>query len=101
MLAVQLHGQGFGIGLIFFGVACLIRGALIARSGVLPRLLGVLLAVAGLAYLVNSFALLLAPDLARLLFPAVLLPAFVGELAFALWLLLHPATQARRGRPTG
>ncbi|KQV61032.1 hypothetical protein ASC95_06345 [Pelomonas sp. Root1217] len=86
MLAVQLHSQGFGIGLIFFGFACVIRGALIARSGVLPRVLGWLLASAGLAYLLNSFALLLAPAFARLLFPAVMLPALVGELAFALWL---------------
>ena len=40
MLAVGLHGQGFGIGLIFFGVACVIRGALVAASGLLPRVLG-------------------------------------------------------------
>ncbi|MCE4556300.1 DUF4386 domain-containing protein [Pelomonas cellulosilytica] len=86
MLAVGLHSQGFGIGLVFFGVACVVRGVLIARSGVLPRVLGGLLAVAGLSYLVNSGALLLAPTLAQRLFPAVLLPALVGELAFALWL---------------
>ncbi|MFT7775226.1 DUF4386 domain-containing protein [Roseateles sp.] len=86
MLAVHLHGQGFGIGLIFFGFACVIRGALIAASGVLPRLLGGLLVLAGLAYLLNSFALLLAPDIAKWLFPTVLLPAFFGELLFALWL---------------
>lgn len=90
MLAVQLHGQGFGIGLIFFGFACVIRGALIAVSGVTPRALGGLLVVAGLAYLLNSFALLLAPDVAKLLFPGVLLPAFVGELVFALWLTAVP-----------
>ena len=96
MLAVQLHSQGFGIGLIFFGVACVIRGALIAASGVLPRLLGWGLVAAGLAYLVNSFALLLAPTLARLMFPAVMLPVFVGELAFAMWLTAgkHRAIQA-------
>ncbi|HEY8879521.1 MAG TPA: DUF4386 domain-containing protein [Roseateles sp.] len=88
MLAVSLHGQGFGIGLIFFGFACVIRGALIVKSGVAPRLLGGLLGLAGLAYLLNSFALLLAPDVAKLLFPAVMLPVFVGELAFALWLTL-------------
>lgn len=86
LLAVQLHGQGFGIGLVFFGVACVIRGALIAASGVAPRLLGGLLIAAGLAYLINSFALLLAPAFAKLLFPAVMLPVLVGELAFALWL---------------
>lgn len=86
-LAVQLHGQGFGIGLIFFGFACVIRGALVAASGVLPRVLGVMLAVAGLSYLLNSFALILAPDFARLLFPVVLLPAFIGELSLAIWLI--------------
>ena len=47
---------------------------------------GVLMALAGLSYLSNSLALLLAPALASALFPAVLVPAFVGELSFALWL---------------
>lgn len=87
LFAVHLHGQGFGIGLVFFGFACVIRGALVARSGVLPRPLGWLLALAGLCYLVNSFALLLAPPLAALLFPAILLPALVGELSLTLWLI--------------
>lgn len=86
MLAVQLHGQGFAIGLVFFGFSCVICGALIARSGVVPRILGWLLALAGVAYLVNSFALLLAPSFAQRLFPAVMLPVLVGELTFALWL---------------
>jgi len=86
LLAVQLHGQGFGIGLLFFGFSCLICGALIARSGVVPRLLGWGLALAGLAYLVNSFALLLAPSFAARVFPFVMLPVLVGETAFALWL---------------
>lgn len=87
-LAIGLHGYGFGIGLIFFGAACLVRARLILASGYVPRTLGVLLALAGIAYLVNSFALLLAPSVADLLFPAVLVPAFVGEFALATWLLL-------------
>jgi len=85
-LAISAHGYGFGVGLIFFGFACLFRGYLVFKSGYFPRVLGLLLALAGLSYLVNSFALLLAPSLASALFPAILLPAFVGELAFALWL---------------
>ncbi len=86
LFAVNLHGQGFGIGLIFFGFACVLRGWLIIRSGVLPRVFGWLIALAGLCYLVNSFALLLAPAFAALLFPAILLPALVGELSLALYL---------------
>ena len=85
-LAIKAHGYGFGIGLIFFGFACLCRGYLIFKSGYFPRILGVLMALAGLSYLSNSLALLLAPALASALFPAVLVPAFVGELSFALWL---------------
>ena len=61
---------------------------LIFKSGYFPRILGVLLGCAGVSSLVNSFALLLAPSLASALFPAILLPALVGELAFCLWLLV-------------
>jgi hypothetical protein len=50
-------------------------------------MLGVLIVVAGLSYLINSFALLLAPALAALLFPAILVPAFIGELSLCLWLI--------------
>ena len=86
-LAINVHSFGFGIGLIFFGVACLVRGYLIFKSGFLPNTLGVLLALAGVSYLINSFALILAPALASALFPYVLIPAFVGELALALWMI--------------
>lgn len=56
-LAIQAHGYGFAIGLVFFGLACIVRGHLIIRSTCLPRWLG------------------------------VLLPAFIGELALSLWLM--------------
>jgi Domain of unknown function (DUF4386) len=87
-LAIQLHGHGFAIGLIFFGVASLVRGYLIFKSGYFPKILGLLLGIAGVSYLVNSTALLLAPALASAMFPAILLPAFVGELALCLWLIV-------------
>jgi hypothetical protein len=44
------------------------------------------MAVAGVCYLVNSSALILSPRLASILYPSILLPAFIGELSFALWL---------------
>jgi hypothetical protein len=88
-LYLELHEYGFGIGLIFFGVSCLIVGYLTYRSGYLPRTLGVLHAIAGLSYLVNSFVLLLSPALAEKMFPAILLPGLIGELAMCLWLLIR------------
>ena len=87
-LAIKAHGYGFGIGLIFFGVACLVRGWLIFRSVYFPKPLGVLMFVAGLSYLANSFALLLAPSIAASIFPGVLIPALVGELSLCLWLIV-------------
>ena len=93
-LAVRAHAHGFAIGLVFFGVACLLRGWLILRSDTVPRVLGGLLALAGAAYLVNSMALLLAPGLAAQLFPGILVPAFVAELSLSLWMMAQGS-----GRP--
>jgi hypothetical protein len=87
-IAIKMHDYGFGIGLIFFGFTCLVEGYLIRRSRYLPAILGVLMQIAGACYLVNSFALLLAPALATKLFPAILVPCFIAELALALWLLV-------------
>jgi len=85
---VKLHDYGFGVGLIFFGFECLIVGYLIFRSGYFPKILGVGMQIAGLSYLVNSFALLLAPAFAMMIYPAILLPPFLAELSLCLWLLL-------------
>jgi hypothetical protein len=87
-LSLKSHSHGFGVGLIFFGCECLILGYLIIRSGYFPKAIGVLMQVAGLCYLANSFALLLAPGLANRLFPAILVPAFVGEASLCFWLLV-------------
>ena len=87
LLAMKLHADGYAISLVFFGFACLSAGYLIYRSGYLPRILGALMAVAGVCYLVNSFAHFLAPALRTVLDPAIYLPMFVAELGLALWLI--------------
>jgi len=86
LASLRAHEVGFGIALIFFAFSCLALGYLTFKSGFLPRALGVLMAIAGGCYLVNSCALILSPTLASILFPAILLPAFLGELSFAVWL---------------
>ncbi|HEV7509542.1 MAG TPA: DUF4386 domain-containing protein [Thermoanaerobaculia bacterium] len=87
-LSVKSHGYGFGVALIFFGCVCLILGYLIFRSGYLPKAVGVLMQLAGLSYLTDSFALILSPSFANRIFPAILVPAFVGEASLCLWLLV-------------
>jgi hypothetical protein len=87
-LSIQSEGYGFGVSLIFFGCECLILGYLIFRSGYLSKVVGVLMQVAGLCYLVNSFALIVSPSLSAQLVPAILIPAFIGELSLCLWLIV-------------
>src|SRR5713226_74980 len=87
-LSVKSHGYGFGVALIFFGCVCLIDGYLIFRSGYFPKTIGVLMTIAGLSYLTNSFALILVPTFANRIFPAVLVPAFVGEASLCLWIIV-------------
>jgi hypothetical protein len=93
--SIHLHGYGFGVGLIFFGFTCLIVGYLISRSGYFPRTLGVLMQIAGVCYLANSFALIIDPTFADRMFPFVLLPPFIAELSFCLWLLVKGVNMAK------
>lgn len=86
LLALKTHSFGFGIALMFFGLSCIALGHLIFNSGFLPRVLGVLMTIAGACYFINSVMLVLWPSLASIL---LLLPAFIGELALALWLTVR------------
>ena len=94
-LSARLYGYGFGVSLVFFAGYCLVMGYLIFRSDYLPRALGVLLQIAGLCYLTNSFALFLAPDFQNRIFPTILAPTFIGELSLALWLSLKGLDAAK------
>jgi hypothetical protein len=90
---VQLHAQvmlflnafsyGWTIGLVFFGIHLSILGYLVFKSNYIPRILGVLLLVAGLGYMIDSFAIFLLPNHEA----TIAQVTFIGELLFLLWLL--------------
>lgn len=80
---LDMNALAYDIFLVFFGFYLFLIGYLIIRSTFLPRVLGVLVAVAGLGYLT-----LLSPPLALGLSPFYLAPAAVGEPSLMLWLLL-------------
>ena len=87
-LALKAHDISFNIALLFFGFTCLVNGYLIFKSGYFPKVLGILMQVAGVCYLVACWAALFAPVLAGKILPAALLPCLVGELSLCLWLLV-------------
>ena len=84
--ALAMHAHGYDLGLIFFGVNCLLTGWLIWRSGLLPRALGAGIAASGAVYLAGSFARFLAPEMAPALAPAYAVP-LLAETALCLWLI--------------
>ncbi len=83
-----LSGIAYSMHTMFFGFDMLCMAYLMLRSTFLPRTIGVLMAIDGLAYLVYSFTHLLAPGIAAHLVPWIQLPALVGEGALCLWLLV-------------
>ncbi|HEY5809772.1 MAG TPA: DUF4386 domain-containing protein, partial [Povalibacter sp.] len=70
-------------------------GALVFRSGFLPKVIGVLLIIAGSGYVFDSLAQLLHPG-----FPVVTSFTFIGEAALMLWLLIKGVNMERSGEAT-
>lgn len=100
MLAVRIHGPAFALSLVFFGANLALAGYLIGRAPVGVRWLSVALELAGAAYILNSFAIFIAPPVHAVIYPWILLPPFVGELSLTFWLLFTPRFNAipRYGR---
>lgn len=95
-VALRVHSLGYGASLLFFGVCCILFGHLIQRSGYLPGVIGVLLAIAGYGYVVFSIAQMLSPALAaRALFPWIFPIAFVAESVLGLWLVVKGVNVAK------
>jgi hypothetical protein len=88
-LALRSHDLGFGLCLLFFGPFFLVTGYLIFKSTYFPKAIGILYQIAGVAYLMNGFVRILAPAFASQIFAIIVLPAFVGETSFSLWLLIR------------
>jgi hypothetical protein len=90
MLLLDAFNHIWLIGLIFFGLHLFVLGYLVFKSGYIPKILGILLIIAALGYLVDSFANFLLPryDSYEMVFlMVVFVPAFIAELSFCLWLL--------------
>lgn len=98
LLKLESFNSGWLIGLIFFGIHLLFLGYLIIRSGFVPKLIGLLLVIAGMGYLVDSFAQLFMSnyqDYASVFMLVVVVPGVIGELSLTIWLLIKGARSFR------
>jgi intracellular septation protein A len=89
-LSLFVHAASYISPLVFFGFYCLLIGYLIFRSTFLPRILGALMAFAGLGWLT-----FLSPPLANYLSPWNMIPGIFGEGMLTLWLLVKGVNAQR------
>lgn len=97
MLLLRLHSHQFTATLLLAGIWLFPLGTLVYRSRFLPRFLAVWLVVGGIGWVTLCFTAYLAPQYQDQEF-AIFQPAFFGEIAFMLWLVVkgarpHPLTK--------
>jgi hypothetical protein len=104
LLFLNLHHYGFVVAEMFWGLWLFPLALLVYKSRFLPRFLGVWLALAGVAWIALSLTGLLLPQYQGKV-NTYSQPAFFGEIAFMLWLLIKgarpPALDAAAGLSAG
>jgi hypothetical protein len=83
MLFLNLDEHGFYIAHIFWGLWLFPMGYSVYKSGYIPRILGILLIIAGFGYLIDFVTFFFVPN-----FGPIKMFTFIGELLFPLWLLI-------------
>ncbi len=80
------------IGLLFFAFHLALLANLVWNSSAVPKWLGILLIIAAVGYVVDSFAQLLLPtysDYEAFFALVVIVPGVIGELVLTFWLLFR------------
>jgi hypothetical protein len=86
-LSIDAYKTGFVTAQLFFGTWLFPLGYLVYKSRFLPRVLGVILVLDGIAVLIWFLQALLLPDYPAIRYPGLAL-SFIAEVGLALWLLV-------------
>jgi hypothetical protein len=82
MLYVEMFQSGWNTGLIVFGLHLLILGYLVFTSKCFPKFLGILVFIAGMGYMIDSFGKLFLPGYSM----TIAMFTFAGEVLLIFWL---------------
>lgn len=95
---LRLHSSGAAVATAFWGLWLFPFGVLLIRSGLFPRILGILLLIAGFAYLMTSVTSIVLPAYKQVV-SQIMMPLYFGEVPIIFWLLIKgakvPEPQAR------
>jgi preprotein translocase subunit Sss1 len=81
--SIESFGKEWSLGFVFFGIHLTLLGYLSLKSKDIPKIMGVLLLIAGIGYLINTVLQFIDPEFNHLIFQMT----GWGELIFVLWLL--------------
>jgi Domain of unknown function (DUF4386) len=102
MLSLDAYISGWSIALVAFGVHLLLLGMVIAKSSHAPRILAILVAAAGVGYVLRHLAVVLLPnfedykDVSLLLLAVLAVPV---EFGLPIWLLWRGGKKRVRDAP--
>jgi hypothetical protein len=94
-LFIEAHAYGYAFALFFFAVHLALLGVLVARSGYVPKVLGLLLVFAALGYLTDGVARTMLSNYAdheAIFGTIVVVPALIGEFTLSAWLVFKGVT---------
>jgi hypothetical protein len=93
MESITSFSNVWSVGYIFFGIHLILLAYLAIKSGHIAKWIGVLLAIAGSGYLVDSVGGLIISDYNL----EIGLYTFIGELVFMFWLLFKGGKEKQLG----
>ena len=85
LLSINAFSDLWYVSQLLFGMHLLVLGYLAYRSGYVPRVLGVLLAIAGSGYAIDS----IGATLSRITWTSISSFTFLGEFLLAIWLVVR------------
>ena len=95
MLMLDLQHYGYAIAGIFFGLWLVPLGYLTFKSGMFPKVLGIVLVVGGIGYLFDTLAAFVAPELTPIIHPVAALLGLVAEVSLLAYLLVKGVRDPR------
>ncbi|MEQ8338099.1 MAG: DUF4386 domain-containing protein [Cyclobacteriaceae bacterium] len=94
LIFMDAHKYGYLLAGGFFAVNCLLLGVSIFKSGMIPRVFGILMALAAMGYFMETFGDFLFPGNEDWLALVVGFSAAVGEVGLTLYLLIIGAKKS-------
>jgi hypothetical protein len=87
MYAFNAFSDGWAFALVLFGIHLIILGYLVYKADYMPKILGILVLIAGAGYVFDSAAGILFPNFSITIGQFT----FIGEMLLALWLVFKGA----------